>query len=160
MSYKRRYKIAILTVIAILFLTLDRLLKSLALAGYFDKSIPLLGNFFSLQFAKNYFIAFSLPVVQGVALNGIITIIILGLIYYLVFLCKRKAAPVKIFFVLLVILGGASNLADRINWSFVIDYWDLKYFTVFNLADTMITVGVLGLILFNLIASHRHNNSL
>lgn len=141
-------KIAISIVVAILLLIIDRFFKSLALAGVFSNPIFLLENIFSLNFTKNYYIAFSLPIAGGMILTGLISVIILGLIGYLLFLCKKRAPALKIFFLLLIILGAASNLTDRIKLGFVVDYWDLKYFTVFNLADTMITIGVIGLILF------------
>ncbi len=50
----------------------------------------------------------------------------------------------------LIVLGAGSNLLDRIKYSYVIDYIDLKYFTVFNIADTMISLGVALLLFYEL----------
>jgi lipoprotein signal peptidase len=47
-----------------------------------------------------------------------------------------------------IILGATSNLADRFQYGYVIDYFDLKYFTVFNLADVLIVGGTIGLLWF------------
>lgn len=46
----------------------------------------------------------------------------------------------------LIIGGGASNLIDRIRLGYVVDFIDLKFWPVFNLADVFITVGVLGVL--------------
>lgn len=48
-------------------------------------------------------------------------------------------------------LGGAlGNLADRIFRGYVIDYVDVRYFSVFNFSDIMINVGV-GLLLLGFV---------
>lgn len=48
----------------------------------------------------------------------------------------------RIFFAL--IIGGAfGNLIDRIFRGYVIDFLDLEFWTVFNLADLSITVGAM-----------------
>lgn len=46
------------------------------------------------------------------------------------------------------ILGGAmANLIDRYNHGCVIDFIDLKFFPVFNLADIFITIGAIIIIM-------------
>jgi len=47
----------------------------------------------------------------------------------------------------LVLSGGISNAIDRVQYKCVIDFIDLKYWPVFNLADVFISVGGLFLIL-------------
>ena len=37
------------------------------------------------------------------------------------------------------------NVADRIIWGYVVDFIDLTYWPVFNIADSAICVGVAGL---------------
>jgi signal peptidase II len=45
------------------------------------------------------------------------------------------------------ITGGAiANLIDRYNFGCVIDFIDLKFFPIFNLADIVITVGAIIII--------------
>ncbi len=47
-----------------------------------------------------------------------------------------------------LIAGGAiGNFIDRISRGYVVDFFDLKYFSVFNTADIMINVGVALLII-------------
>ena len=56
-----------------------------------------------------------------------------------IFFVGRQSIAVCLF---AIIMGAASNLFDRLKYGYVIDYLDLKYFTVFNLADAMIIFGV------------------
>jgi len=43
--------------------------------------------------------------------------------------------------IILIISGGLSNIADRIMSGCVLDFIDLKFWPVFNLADIYITMG-------------------
>jgi signal peptidase II len=48
-----------------------------------------------------------------------------------------------------VALGGAgSNLCDRLRYGEVVDFLDLGWWPVFNLADVAITVGVIAALWF------------
>lgn len=138
-------KIAIYYIIAIFFITLDRFLKTLALT--LPDKLEFLNGWINFNFVKNFNIAFSLPI-TGVGLNIFVFILIVFLIYFLIFLCGQKYY-FRMFLVLNVILGAASNLYDRLKFGFVVDYIDLKYFAVFNVADTMISISVviLGVII-------------
>ena len=46
---------------------------------------------------------------------------------------------------LLLIAGGLSNLWERIKVGCVVDYLTLPFIPTFNLADVMLTVGVVGI---------------
>jgi len=43
--------------------------------------------------------------------------------------------------IILIAVGAISNIIDRIYFSCVIDFIDLRFWPVFNLADVYITVG-------------------
>ena len=131
--------------LAMFFVVLDRFFKFLAAGGYFDKSIPVVGDFFKLDLIPNYNIAFSLPL-SGIFLNILIILIIIFLLYELLFLGQRQEWS-KVVLLTFIIFGAISNMLDRLWYGFVVDYLDLKYFTVFNIADVMIVGGVLGIIL-------------
>ncbi len=130
---------------AVLLLLIDRVLKLLAQTDFFTPSVPIIKNIFNFSFAANYGIAFSVPF-EGEILTVITGIIIIFLGFYLFFLYKKRSFQ-KFLFLTLLFLGAVSNFYDRINWGYVIDYWDLKYFTIFNLADVMIVAGFLGLLI-------------
>jgi len=93
--------------------------------------------------------AFSLPV-GGWALNAAILIALGILIYYLMVLKNKNNNKLEVYLVFFILAGALSNIIDRLVCGYVIDYLHLQYFTVFNLADIMISMGALILILFNL----------
>ncbi len=128
--------------IGIFFIALDRFLKFLAVNDFLNNK-KIICDFFKFNFASNYNIAFSIPL-MGWWLNILIILIIFVLIFYLLYLFKEQDSK-KFSLLLLIICGAVSNLFDRIKYGYVIDYFDLKYFTVFNLADVMIVGGVVGL---------------
>jgi signal peptidase II len=87
-------------------------------------------------------LAWSLPLPGGF-FYVIWTAVVIGLMY---FLLNTKSPSQKIFFVL-ILSGAFSNIIDRIRLGCVVDYIDLKFFPVFNLADAYITVGLILFIL-------------
>jgi len=134
-------------VIAVFFVILDRFIKFLAINQYLDEPINLLGGWFRLYFTPNYFIAFSLPL-SGIWLNFLIVLLVLIIMYYTIHVIwTRKKYDYQALFLTIILLGAISNMLDRFRYGFVIDYLDLKYFTVFNIADTMITIGAIGFII-------------
>ncbi len=129
--------------LAMFFVILDRFFKFLAISGYFSRPVSLAGDFLKLNFVPNYNIAFSLPL-SGIFLNILIILIIIFLLYELLFLGQRQEWG-KVSLLTFIIFGAISNMLDRLKYGFVVDYFDLKYFTVFNIADVMIVGGVLGI---------------
>lgn len=130
---------------AVLFIILDRLLKTIAQHIWIlePKKIT---TYFQLTFVKNYDIAFSLPTIIDPLIISIPLIIILC--YYFVQSLKTEN-NLKTIGLLFIIIGAISNLYDRLHYGYIIDYLDIKYFTVFNLADVMIGGGIILLLLKN-----------
>jgi signal peptidase II len=53
-------------------------------------------------------------------------------------------------------LGGAiANAVDRIAYGYVLDYLEIRYFSVLNLADACVTVGVIILLFYTLFGGAR-----
>lgn len=102
------------------------------------------GDFLSLDLATNKGVAFGIGFNQ-IILLGLIVVVITILFNFLS-QAYVKNDLVGIFALTSVIFGAISNLIDRIRYGFVIDYIDVSWFTVFNLADIMITAGSLILI--------------
>ncbi len=128
---------------AVTALIVDRFFKYEALQGRFDSGYPLAGEIFGLSAVKNTNIAFSIPF-SGISLNILITVLLLSLIGYAIWAIKNSKPNLSLWLFVLI-LGAFSNLFDRYLVGGVVDYLDLKYFTVFNLADIMIIVGTLGM---------------
>lgn len=142
--------IAIAFVIAIFFIV-DRYLKMAALSAAGRAPLKLIGDIFSFNFTANYYIAFSLPL-SGEWLNGLVSLIIICLITYIFYLIlKKKSERWTIILLTIILFGAISNILDRFIYGYVIDYLELKYFTVFNLADIMISGGAISLIFRNII---------
>lgn len=132
----------------------DRYLKFLAAEKLADKSFNLLSNIFTFNFTPNYYIAFSLPL-QGFWLNSVISLIILAIIAFLIKSIRNKENKLFISGLSLILIGAISNLIDRLQSGYVIDYLYLKHFTVFNLADVCISLGAI-LILISLYKKPSH----
>jgi signal peptidase II len=141
-----RQKTTALFAAVVFLVTLDRILK--AWAVNFRPEITLLGDWFRIVSAGNQGIAFSLPLF-GQFIITVIIIIIIALIYFLVVKLK-KAAYFESVFYSAIILGAASNLYDRFKFGYVIDYFSLKYYSVFNLADGLILFGAIWIVLHSL----------
>jgi signal peptidase II len=141
--------IAIALAVAIFFIA-DCYLKSLALNSAGNAPLKLIGDIFSFHFTPNYHISFSLPL-GGWFLNLIILLIIGLLTYYIFYLIlNKKEQKIEIILLTLVLFGAISNILDRFIYGYVVDYLELRYFTVFNLADIMISGGVFVLLFNNL----------
>lgn len=141
MSNLDKKKMVIYFLIAIFFIAWDRFFKYLALNYFYDSPVNLIGQILNFQLNKNYYIAFSLPV-SGVYLNIFISMILAVLAFVFAYLLKKENYIFAIL-VFLLICGAASNFYDRIRYGFVVDYFDLRYFTIFNLADNMIVFSII-----------------
>lgn len=123
----------------------------------FDRSypfggIPIFANFFGISFSLNYVIntgaAWGLFAGHPGLLFALRTLIILGLASYLLFFQKGDGLPK--FPTWLIVTGAVGNVIDYILYGHVIDFFHFTFwgrsFPVFNLADSYITLGVVGLL--------------
>ena len=82
-------------------------------------------------------------------LTGIIVLVNAVLIYLLV-----KSKDLYTYMLALIIGGSLGNLFDRIYYHAVPDFIDFHFanyhWFIFNIADIFITIGIIGLILFEL----------
>jgi len=87
-------------------------------------------------------------------LTLIITVVIIGLIFYLI-----KLKNINAYLIALVIGGALGNLFDRIYYYAVPDFIDLHlgnyHWFIFNVADIFITVGIIGLITVELLKKEK-----
>jgi len=132
-------KIWLLSLVAALFFLFDRLVKL-----YFqlcpDFSLKLAGDWLQLKLAINSGIAFGIAF-SPLLIIAITFLILFFLIWFLLNYLKQNDFLLTAAS-LLIIAGALSNLLDRILYDYVIDYIDVPFFTVFNLADVLITGGV------------------
>ncbi len=131
-------KMAFLYIVAIFFISFDRFLKV-----FFSKSpkiIELIPDFLKLQYAENYYMAFSIPI-SPTFIKYLSLVLALSIVYFFLKSLKKHIILINISLFTLI-LGSFSNIYDRFTHGFVIDYINLKYFSIFNIADSMIFVSV------------------
>lgn len=120
---------------------------------YLQDKINVIWNFFYLKFIYNYWIAFSIPI-TWIILKIITIIIITILVYYYITQEKKKNNKLIDYWFVLVISWALWNWYERIfNWK-VIDFLAINNFSIFNLADVYITLGVL-LYLYSLYSDNK-----
>ncbi|MFH1563507.1 MAG: signal peptidase II [Nitrospirota bacterium] len=112
------------------------------------ESIPVLPHIFSLSYIQNEGIAFGFFANHSGQWLIITSLLTVGIILFLLFRLKTINLWLALAFGL--ILGGAmGNLWDRICLGGVVDFIDIGYknyrWPAFNLADSMICIGVLML---------------
>ncbi len=57
-----------------------------------------------------------------------------------------------------VLAGALGNLIDRIQWGYVLDFFQIRGFAIINVADACITVGAGLIILSILLGGERHRS--
>lgn len=146
-------KIFIINLISLFFLfSLDRLskfyiLQQNNLKPNFNIEVT---SFLDFNLVWNQGIAFGLLAFDDVLIYNFISFIIALVITFLIILSFREESFRR--YVYLLICGGAlGNFYDRVVYGAVVDFIDFNYnnfhWFIFNVADIMITVGVLILIL-------------
>ena len=131
---------------ALLVIGLDRWTKHLATERLLDsgvRSMPLLGEYIRLTYVENRGAAF------GVLQEQTSFFILVGLVVISVIIASYRYIPEPSWFLNVCLglqMGGAiGNLIDRIQVGYVVDFVDLTFWPVFNVADSAICIGVAGL---------------
>jgi signal peptidase II len=109
---------------------LDRITKLVFIGGKNDHDF----GFFAFTFAQNTGASFSILKDMNLLLI-VISLLVFGLLLY-----YRKEIP-KISFAL-ILAGLFGNLFDRILYGFVVDFANFKFFPIFNVADSCISIGI------------------
>jgi lipoprotein signal peptidase len=114
--------------------------KSLALQG-------MTASWWIAQFElfKNDHLVFSLPLSNVVGITLMVAAMMV--VAWLGWRRGRRGNGAATFGAVLMLVGAASNLFDRLYYGFVIDWANLgRWWPVFNVADVMIFVGLLLLV--------------
>ncbi len=123
-------------IILITWVLLDLFSKYLAKV-FLEEKINIFWDFLYLEFIKNPWIAFSI----NIPFLKIITIILIILIFYYYIKEEKKKNNSYINLSFALILAWAIwNWIERVLYSEVIDFIWIKHFSVFNLADTFISI--------------------
>lgn len=129
-------------IVFITWITLDLISKNLAFI-YLQDRINILWDFLYLKFILNPWIAFWIEVYP--LLLKVITISLIILIFYYYKSERKKIKNKKILDISfwLILAWAIWNAVERIFDSQVIDFVWVKYFSIFNLADSFITIGAI-----------------
>jgi signal peptidase II len=145
----RSHRLSLL--IAAIVVVVDQLTKRWALTTLTERNIDIVGSLrFNLAFNKG--MAFS----QGTGLGPVIGVVALLVVVGLLVSIGRSTSPVYPYAVGLIIGGAVGNLLDRLfrgpGWlrGGVIDFIDVQWWPIFNVADIAVTVGGALLILSTL----------
>lgn len=146
--------------ISLFTLMLDQLIKIVISTNL--PNITVIHNFFSLVYAENTGVAFSM--LSGNRLFIIlITILLLGVLIYMLekeYVNSKQNSKLVVLSYGFLFGGITGNLLDRIIRGVVIDYVSLNIFgyhlPIFNLADLFITFGVILLIIKTLKEDKKH----
>ncbi len=97
---------------------------------------------------KNQGIAFGIVFDQFVTIVAIFSMLVVVLFYAVRAYQKQHTSRASTL--LLIFMGGASNMLDRLYNGFIVDYIHLFFWPVFNLADVLIVCSVCSLVLSEL----------
>lgn len=131
---------------------LDQATKAVVITKLAHSSVKLVDGAVLLELTRNTGAAFSTFPGGGLAFTIIAVLVSVSIILFY----RRAAERSRLLAVALgLVLGGAvGNLIDRVRLGYVVDFIDLRWWPVFNLADSAIVVGV-GLILLHSILPER-----
>ena len=143
--------------LSLILLVIDQITKwwvSISL----DRGVPnnLIGNVIRLTRVHNDGGAFG--IFPG---GGIVFLIVSGivsLILFLILLTMQIDSRLIRAGMAFVLAGAIGNLIDRIRWGYVLDFFEIRGFPIFNVADACITVGAVFIILAILFGGDRNRS--
>jgi len=147
-------------IISILIFLIDQLSKSL-ISTYLklNEGISIIQDFFYIRYINNYGASWGILENNRTLLIILSLIAIIILLRYMYSFKKTKLNMYAFGFLLGGILG---NLADRLLYGYVKDFFDFIIFnydfTIFNIADIFIVLGVIMLIISILCGSDTNGS--
>ena len=143
-------------IVLFIILLIDQLTKYFICMS--DLYIPVIDNFFYIDYASNTGAAFSILSNHSIMLI-LMTIVICVMIYHMMYSYKENNLNDIAFGIL---FGGIlGNFLDRVFVGYVRDFLSFKfgshYFPTFNIADSAIVIGVI-LVIISTIMEERDKN--
>ncbi|HDM08593.1 MAG TPA: signal peptidase II [Candidatus Omnitrophica bacterium] len=125
------------------FFLLDRIVKSYLISYPLGSELMVvIPGVFSIKTVFNTGVAFGL-------LRGypqLLTVINVILVLFIVVYTFKTENPRMKLWLTFILTGAVSNIVDRFIYGGILDYFDLSFWPTFNLADTYITIGIIGII--------------
>ena len=129
-----------------ILIIVDQISKFLVLNFLTSEKI-IIENFISLNLVNNTGVAFGLNSGQNMTNNFIGILFIFIIVRFLISQKNNIDSKTEII-IYMILAGGISNLIDRIIRRAVVDFINVKNFSVFNIADIYIVVGWILFIIF------------
>jgi len=132
-------------VAATLVIALDQITKKVVAATFLPgESRIVVPHVFWLTYVQNHKGAFGLfgghPLFMAAIALGVVVI------FYSWY--RQDGANAATHLIFGLILGGAiGNIIDRLRFGYVVDFFDLHWWPVFNVADSAISIGIASLLL-------------
>ena len=131
----------------LLLLAADIVSKAMAVRELLCGGISVIKNFFSLDLAFNTGVAWGFFEGYATLWFCIRLVLIAGLIFYML----RRHPRWEFYSLCLILAGALGNTLDYLLYGKVVDFLHFTFwghsFPVFNIADSCVTIGAIGLIL-------------
>ncbi len=152
MNQNKQFWLIVLVVVILDQLTKWIVKSSMALGH----SIPVLADIFHITYIQNTGAGFGILRGQQAALIWF-SVFVIGVILY-----NYDKIPDNWLAngsVALILAGAVGNLIDRISLRYVVDFLDFRIWPAFNVADTALTLGVIGFIVYSFNEDKKNNRS-
>lgn len=111
-----------------------------------NESISIIPGLLSIEYTKNYGAVFG--IMQGSNnILAIISLVLCVMIIAYIFTLKKKGEKIHQAWYM-ILAGGFGNLIDRIIRGYVVDFIATPFIATFNIADSLVVIGV-GLLILN-----------
>jgi signal peptidase II len=143
----------LLALLAAGVIVLDHLTKTWVASTFLPgESRILIPHVLYLTYVQNYHGAFGLFGTHPLLLTAAASVVLIS--FYLWY--RREGASTSVHIAFALIFGGAvGNIIDRVRFGYVHDFIDFRFWPVFNVADSAITIGVCLLLLQMLLHEKR-----
>lgn len=114
--------------------------------GGLNDSISIIPGLLSFEYTENYGAVFG--IMQGSNnILAIISLVLCVMIIAYIFTLKKKGEKIHQAWYM-ILAGGFGNLIDRIIRGYVVDFIATPFIATFNIADSLVVIGV-GLLILN-----------
>ncbi len=135
-------------------LIIDQIIKYFVVKN--NLCIPIIKEWFNLIYVKNTGGMYGILENNNTLFIAISAIVVVAILLFLFF--SRNSSKSQTYLWQIILAGGVSNLCDRIFRGFVVDYIQLKFFGVFNLADACIVLGIIAILLIEIKEFFKRGN--
>jgi len=140
-------KLSFLCLVVTILFSLDSISKLWAIINFRDGEYILIKDIFSFVYVQNPGIAFSIPL-TWIFLKVLTVILIFGIIFYYFYEERQKSSKLVDISFAMIIAWALWNAYERLLNGYVTDFIAVEYFAIFNLADSYITLGAIGLVYY------------